>query len=324
MAIMSASPDVPPRDPPARASVVIPTYHRTGPLRALLDSLVLDIGPAGDVEVILSDDGSGDDVAQVAAAYASRLPRLKYITGENAGPGVARNRGVAAASSNVLLFVDSDCLVEKGWARALMAAIESGAAVAFGPTRSAVPPIEPFVHSIVFEDTLITATNVAFSRKTFEDLGRFRREISRIAEDRDLFARARGAGIVPVRVADAVVIHPPRLKKVPLPFSAANQRVSHDLRAFYSAYPDIRANGIRENRALLAKGALKLLVGMTPVGFATFVAYALFKRRAANHRLAAAGIDLRVPAGEALKYGMLQPVNDLFRWASISAQLRGH
>ena len=304
-----------------RASVVIPTYRRTGPLRELLDTLVADEGGAGDVEIIVSDDGSGDEVERVVAAYAGRLPRLRYITGENAGPGVARNRGVAAASADVLLFVDSDCLVQAGWANALANAIEAGAPIAFGPTRSAVPALEPFVHSIVFEDELVTATNLAFARRTFESLGGFRADLSRIAEDRDLFTRARAAGIVPVWVPDAVVNHPPRLKKIRLPPIFGDTRHFGDLRAFYSSHPDVRAHDVRRNRVLLAKGALKLALGLTPVGLPMFLAQAFLRRREVNRRLEAADLDFRVPLGEAAKYGFLQPVNDLLRWASVLVQV---
>jgi glycosyltransferase involved in cell wall biosynthesis len=306
-----------------RASVIVPTYRRVEALRALLDSLVSDSQTAGDIEIIVSDDGSGVEVAEVAAFYAPRFPRFKYVTGENAGPGVARNRGVVAASAEVLLFVDSDCLVQAGWIGTLAAAIEAGAPVAFGPTRSAVPPLEPFVHSIVFEDELITATNLAFARSTFERLGGFRPDISRIAEDRDLFARARAAGILPVRVAAAVVTHPPRLKRIRLRTIFTPPQHSRDLRAFYSSYPDVRTNDVRENRARLAKGTLKLLAGMTPLGLTTFVGHALLRRRKINRRLEAAGVEFRVPVIDAVKYGLLQPVNDLVRWANVCAQLNG-
>lgn len=306
-----------------RASVVIPTFRRTVPLRALLDGLVSEAGAASNVEVVLSDDGSGNEVAEVAAAYAGRIPRFKYITGENAGPGVARNRGVAVASADVLLFVDSDCLVQPGWVDALARAIEAGALIAFGPTRSAVPAFEPFVHSIVSEHELISVTNVAFARGTFEGLGGFRADLSRVAEDRDLFTRARAAGIVPVWVGDAVVDHPPRLKNIRLPTVFGDTRHYRDLRAFYVSHPDVRSDDKRRNRALLAKGTLKLLLGMTPLGLPTFVGHALLRRRDVNRRLEAANVDFRVAAGAAVKYGLLQPVNDLVRWAVQAAQLSG-
>jgi glycosyltransferase involved in cell wall biosynthesis len=311
----------PPPTTPPRASVVIPAYRRAGPLRELLDGLVSECAAAGNVEVIVSDDGSGAEVAEVVAAYAPRFARLKYVTGENAGPGVARNRGVAAASSDVLLFVDSDCLVQPGWLEALAGAIQAGAAIAFGPTRSSVPWLEPFVHSIYFEDELLGATNVAFARKTFEGLGGFRADLSRIAEDRDLFTRARASGIVPLRVAEAIVDHPPRLKKIRLHPILGDVRQFRDLRAFYSSHPDVRAQDVRTNRALLAKGTLKLLLGITPVGLPMFVAHALIRRRDVNRHLAEAAVDFRVGASDAVKYGLLQPVNDLLRWATQTAQL---
>jgi glycosyltransferase involved in cell wall biosynthesis len=303
-----------------RASIVIPAYRRTGELRALLDTLVSDVGSRDEIEIVVSDDGSGEDVAQVAAAYSSRFSRIRYITGNNAGPGVARNRGVAAATADTLLFVDSDCLVQPGWVDALTRAVEGGAAIAFGPTRSPVPWLEPFVHSIFFEDELVGATNVAFARRTFEELGGFRVDLSRVAEDRDLFTRARAAGYVPVRVAEAVVNHPPRLKKIGLP-TVGDRRSFRDLQAFYAAHPDIRAQDVRANRALLAKGTLKLLAAMTPIGLAAFVAHSMLRRRDVNRCLADARVDFRVAAGDAVKYGLLQPVNDLVRWAIQAAQM---
>ncbi len=304
-----------------RASVVIPTYRRTDELKALLDSLIPEIGPDSNIEVVVSDDGSGPEVEEVVSGYKSRFPTLRYITGKNGGPGVARNRGVGAAAADVLLFVDSDCLVHPGWARALAGAIEAGASIAFGPTRSSVPWLEPFVHSIYFEDELLGATNVAFQRRTFEALGGFRTDLSHIAEDRDLFARARAAGIVPLRVTEAVVDHPPRLKKIRLPLIFGDPRHFRDLRAFYESHPDIRAQDVRVNRTLFAKGAVKLMLGMTPFGLPAFVAHSLLKRRQVNRHLAAADVDFRVAVGDAVKYGLLQPVNDLLRWGIQSVQM---
>ncbi len=304
-----------------RASIVIPAFRRTDDLRALLDTLIPEAAAGTHVEVVVSDDGSGEGVAEVATVYAARFPRLKYITGENAGPGVARNRGVAAASSDILLFVDSDCLVQPGWVEGLVRAIEGGATIAFGPTRSPVPWLEPFVHSIFFEDELIGATNVAFARRTFEELGGFRANLSFLAEDRDLFTRARAAGHVPLRVADSVVNHPPRLKKIRLPSLSGDTRYLRDLRSFYATHPDIREQDIRANRALLTKGALKLMVGMTPIGLSAFVVHSLLRRRDVNRCLADAKVGFRVATSDAIKYGLMQPVNDLLRWAIAAAQM---
>ncbi len=303
---------------------MIPTYRRTGPLRALLDSLVADEVAVREAEVILSDDGSGGEIAGVAAAYASHLPRLRYVTGENAGPGVARNRGVAAASTDVLLFVDSDCLVHPGWFAALARAIESGAALAFGPTRSAVPALEPFVHSIVSETELIVAANVAFSRGTFERLGGFRADLSRIAEDRNLIARARAAGIAPSWVARAVRGPPTALEEGPATASAGRR----------SSLPATCAPSIRRTPTCARTTSAKIARSWprerssccwasTPFGLPAFIAHALLKRRDVNTRLEAAHVDFRVAASEAVKYGALQPVNDILRAFVHSVHLTG-
>ena len=122
--------------------------------------------------------------------------------------------------------------------RALTEAVEAGAELAFGPTRSAVPALEPFVHSIVSEDELITFTNVGVSRRLFAALGGFRPEVSRVAEDRDLFARARAAGVTPLRVAGAVITHPPRRREIRFGDLWAPSPALVDLGAYYASWPD--------------------------------------------------------------------------------------
>ncbi len=84
-------------------SVVIPTYNRGHLLgRAINSALEQTKQPA---EIIVVDDGSQDDTAQVAAAYADRV---HYIYQQNGGTAVARHTGVQAAASNWAAFLDSD------------------------------------------------------------------------------------------------------------------------------------------------------------------------------------------------------------------------
>src|SRR5262245_4690017 len=122
--------DEPPRpaQPELRVSVVIPTHERPVPLLALLESLAAETLARGAFEVVIADDGSGPAIAAIADRFAARFASFRFVTGENAGPGVARNRGVAAASAPILAFTDSDCLVRPGWLEALIAPIEAGAA----------------------------------------------------------------------------------------------------------------------------------------------------------------------------------------------------
>lgn len=93
-----------------KATVVIPTYNRAERLAQLLACLTTQ----GDAlaRVVVCDDGSSDDTAAVTRSFAARLP-LVYEWQENMGfrAGQARNRGIARADGDVIVFVDDDVLV---------------------------------------------------------------------------------------------------------------------------------------------------------------------------------------------------------------------
>ena len=61
-----------------------------------------------DLEVVMVDDGSPDGSAAIAARVAAEDPRFALLRQENAGLGAARNAGVARATGELLMFVDSD------------------------------------------------------------------------------------------------------------------------------------------------------------------------------------------------------------------------
>ena len=89
-----------------RVSVVVPVRNDPDGLRRCLDALSAE--PA--FEVIVADDGSSDDSADVAARAGVRVLRQSHRT----GAGSARNRAAAAARGDVLFFVDADVVVAPG------------------------------------------------------------------------------------------------------------------------------------------------------------------------------------------------------------------
>jgi glycosyltransferase involved in cell wall biosynthesis len=87
-------------------SVIIPIYNAQDTLALCLDRLYQSDYP--NFEVILVDDCSSDASPEIAKKYKARLLRLP----RNQGAAAARNQGVQKAKGTILLFMDSDILVE--------------------------------------------------------------------------------------------------------------------------------------------------------------------------------------------------------------------
>jgi peptidoglycan/xylan/chitin deacetylase (PgdA/CDA1 family)/SAM-dependent methyltransferase len=91
--------------PPA-VSAIIPARNAAATLGEALDSLLAQT--VTDWEAIIVDDGSSDDTAGVAMAYAARDGRLRLLRAEAGSAAAARNAGLALARGRHLLFLDAD------------------------------------------------------------------------------------------------------------------------------------------------------------------------------------------------------------------------
>src|SRR5437660_4330051 len=88
-------------------SVVIPTHNRLDMLLRVLDALEAQAG-APEFEVVVINDGSTDDTERVLSARSG----ITLRTQKNAGPGAARNRGVALANGKFVVFIGDDTVPE--------------------------------------------------------------------------------------------------------------------------------------------------------------------------------------------------------------------
>jgi CDP-glycerol glycerophosphotransferase len=95
-------------------SVIIPVHAVEEYLNDCLDSVLLGHATAG-IEVIAVDDASPDRSGAILDARASQDPRLRVLhLARNAGPGNARNAGLAQASGEYVWFVDADDMLAEG------------------------------------------------------------------------------------------------------------------------------------------------------------------------------------------------------------------
>ncbi|MCL2589104.1 MAG: glycosyltransferase, partial [Oscillospiraceae bacterium] len=104
-----------------KVSVIVAVYNSAEFLPRCVDSILAQTET--DIEVLLVDDGSPDNSAELMAAYAAQDPRVRCIHKENGGLASARNAGLAEAKGDYLLFVDGDdwfepTLVADAWAAA--------------------------------------------------------------------------------------------------------------------------------------------------------------------------------------------------------------
>jgi GT2 family glycosyltransferase len=86
--------------------VVVPTFNAADDIAACLGALLDADFKAS--EIVVSDDGSSD--ATIAVSLSLGIPTL--VSETNTGAAQARNRGVAATQSELILFVDADVEVD--------------------------------------------------------------------------------------------------------------------------------------------------------------------------------------------------------------------
>jgi GT2 family glycosyltransferase len=76
-------------------------------------------------ELVVADNGSGDDGPDLVGRWADRIPGLRVLDASaRRGAAAARNLGAAAARGDALAFCDADDVVAPGWLEALARALE--------------------------------------------------------------------------------------------------------------------------------------------------------------------------------------------------------
>lgn len=181
-----------------RVSVIIPTYNRADYLPQALQS-VFDqtLDP---FEVIVVDDGSTDNTADVVRAFE---PRVRYFRHQhNKGISAARNSGLEAARGEVVAWLDADDLWEPDFLATvipLLVADEGLDGVYTGLVRidaagnilpqfsqRVVPPADLF--SSLIENCFIQTSTLVTRKRCFEQAGDFDPQFG-ICEDYDMFLR---------------------------------------------------------------------------------------------------------------------------------------
>lgn len=195
-------------------SIVVPVRNGAATIGACVRSLLDTDTPAGRREIIVVDNGSTDGTASIL----QRLP-VRYLHEPRRGAARARNAGVRVAGGDVVAFTDADCVVSRGWLRALGQAFVAGAAGVAGeivgyPPRTAAERYAARVRHLAPQKYLARPmlpfavfANLAFRRDVFDRVGLLD-EAMTAGESTEFCTRfRRGTGSELVYAPRAVVFH---------------------------------------------------------------------------------------------------------------------
>jgi GT2 family glycosyltransferase len=190
-------------DRPA-ASVIVPTRNRPGRLAACLNSLERQDYPRGLWRLVVVNDGGADP----SPAFPPGLP-VTLLHAAPRGPAAARNRGAAAAETDLLVFLDDDCRAGPSWLSEIIRGIVSSPYQAcMGRTLNGRPdrwPARAYQYFMEFHRDyarmpnddlyLVMSNNAVYRRDAFWTAGGFNEDFPRPgAEDLELSHRLAAGG----------------------------------------------------------------------------------------------------------------------------------
>jgi glycosyltransferase involved in cell wall biosynthesis len=184
-----------------RVTVYIPAYNAAEFLARSIESLLTQTCPAD--QIIVVDDGSRDATAEIARHY-SQVILVRHDP--NRGLGAARNTAMRAARNEFVASIDADCVAERGWLAALVAAMADpkvagvGGKLAEGVQttladrwRGAHMPQE-WGDSVTRNPRFLFGCNNLFRKSLVLEAGGYDERMRTNGEDTDISARLRARG----------------------------------------------------------------------------------------------------------------------------------
>jgi len=207
-----------------KASVIVPVYNNPEGIRVLIEALLAQSYPSRHFEIIVVDNNSTDDTADVVRSITSRnRDRIRLVMESTIQSSyAARDRGIEESSGEFLAFIDSDCTPAAFWLESGIAALENDAVACGGGKveftyQSDRPNAVEYLDSArkldqrhYVEDLGFAATANFFARRDlFAQHGTFRADVIS-GGDFEFGRRVTSQGENMVYIDDAIVTHPAR------------------------------------------------------------------------------------------------------------------
>ncbi len=240
-------------------SVVIPTYNRLPILKKCLEALENQslIKAIHNYELVIVDDGSTDGTTDWLENNFVNFPHLRLFKQAHGGPAMGRNLGVEKSIGDLIVFIDSDLVVDEYFlanhvSSLLKAWRKNGDKKCF--TYGSVintsnfnnPKSEPFK----FQDlswAYFATGNVAIDKKVLEKSGLFDTSFRLYGwEDLELGERLRNMGVKLIKCPKAIGYHwhpALALEQIPHLIRIEKERAKMGI-VFYRKHPTLRVKFI--------------------------------------------------------------------------------
>lgn len=181
-------------------TILIPTYNRADLILESLDSVFAQ--SYRDFEIVVVDDGSTDNTAEVLSPLAEQ-GLLRYFHQENKGEAAARNKGLLEARGEYVAFLDSDDLFEPEKLAIQIAYLQShpnvglvhSGYIKFDNTGNNLGYRDPswfsgniYPQMLLYWTTLMAVDTVVIRKSALETVGSFD-ETLRVGPDLDMWRR---------------------------------------------------------------------------------------------------------------------------------------
>src|ERR1700678_4157330 len=115
-------------------SIVIPAYNESQRLGATLDKVLAYVrAQRWDAEVIVVNDGSRDNTAEIVRAFAAKDPMVRLVENPgNRGKGYSVRNGILSSRGDIVVFSDADLSSPIEEMPKLLEALAAGADIAIG------------------------------------------------------------------------------------------------------------------------------------------------------------------------------------------------
>jgi len=186
-------------DQSLKVSIITPTYNRADFLPVAIESVQAQSFP--DWEMLIVDDGSTDNTAELVNRYSAQDSRIRYFQQPNQGQSVARNHALGEARGEFICFLDSDnaWLPDKLEKQLAVFQQEPDVDIVYGDcitineqgdeiSRANMKRHSGRITLHLLKDNCVSMNTTMIRRRCFDEMGGFD-EGDRLAEDYELWLR---------------------------------------------------------------------------------------------------------------------------------------